>query len=116
MGVPNGRDGVQVPVPEGLDLDAWIHEPSPDGEDDEDEDEDSDGEKTRGGDAGEADEDDSPKDKKKKTTKKKKDKDGWEDEDFGGKNQFSLKPSKKEIAKMQKQAEKDRKKRTCGPQ
>ena len=31
-------------VPEGLDLDAWIHEPSPDGDDEDEDEDDSDGE------------------------------------------------------------------------
>ena len=68
----------QVAVPEGLDLDAWIHPPEEDEEDEEDEQASDD---ELGADPGEAD-GDAPRDKKAK--KKRREKEGWEDDDFGG--------------------------------
>ena len=70
----------QVAVPEGLDLDAWIHPPEED-EEDEDEDDEQASDDELGADAGEVD-GDAPRDKKAK--KKRREKEGWEDDDFGG--------------------------------
>mmetsp|Transcript_4752 Transcript_4752/g.17253 ORF Transcript_4752/g.17253 Transcript_4752/m.17253 type:complete len:1302 (-) Transcript_4752:63-3968(-) len=93
----------KVPVPEGLDLDARIHDVELEDEPTEDESEHS------------ANEQDEDSDGEKKKKKKKEKSSGWSENDFMGSDKFAIKPSKKELKKMQKQAEKERKKRITDP-